>query len=101
MQNHAYDAMQSMQENHWWWRGMRNLYHASLGRLMSSQLMSNRRVIDVGCGFGANLSVLAAYGDVVGVDVSLDALRAIKDRPRLGLVQAEADALPFRAGTFD
>jgi SAM-dependent methyltransferase len=33
--------------------------------------------------------------------VSLEALQAIKDRPALGLVQAEADALPFRAETFD
>ena len=42
--------------------------------------------------FGANLPVLSACGDVVGVDVSLDALRSIKERPALGLVQAEADA---------
>jgi SAM-dependent methyltransferase len=38
---------------------------------------------------------------VVGVDVELGALRAIQQRPELGLVQAMADALPFRAASFD
>ncbi len=103
MQTHAYDAMQEMQEYHWWWRGMRRLYRAALDRFcpLDPTHIRTRRVIDVGCGFGANLPVLSPFGDVVGVDVSFEALQAIKDRPTLGLVQAEADALPFRAETFD
>ncbi len=100
MQDHAYEAMQRMQENHWWWRGMRRLYATALRRYVPTSGVP-QRVIDVGCGFGANLIVLADSGKVVGVDVSLDALRSIVDRPALGLVQAEADALPFRADTFD
>jgi SAM-dependent methyltransferase len=100
MQDHAYVAMRQMQERHWWWQGMRRLYHVALARFLSDH-HDARRIIDVGCGFGANLPVLDQFGDVVGVDVSLDALRAIQNRPRLGLVQAQADALPFRAGTFD
>jgi ubiquinone/menaquinone biosynthesis C-methylase UbiE len=55
----------------------------------------------VGCGFGANIPVLNEFGNVVGVDIALDALRAIRTRPVLGLVQAEADALPFRTEAFD
>ncbi len=87
-----------MQEQHWWWQGMRVLYHKALARFAR---MPVRYVIDVGCGFGANLPVLNAIGAVVGVDVSLAALRATPNRPALGLVQARADALPFRAGSFD
>ncbi len=102
MQSHAYTAMQDLQERHWWWRGMRRLYRASLRRLLPAH-SRQRLVIDVGCGFGANLPVLETAGDVVGVDVSLEALRSIpaSQRPTLGLVQAHADALPFRAGAFD
>jgi SAM-dependent methyltransferase len=103
MQSQAYQAMLNMQERHWWWRGMRRLYCTALSRFVPPDLqhMRVRRVIDVGCGFGANLPILNPLGSVVGVDVSLEALRAIRKRPALGLVQAEADALPFRAGTFD
>jgi ubiquinone/menaquinone biosynthesis C-methylase UbiE len=99
MQREAYHAMQAMQEHHWWWRGMRHLYCAALAHY--SQPNPNQTIVDIGCGFGANLPVLNPLGRVVGVDVSLDALRAIAQRPALGLVQAEADALPFRADTFD
>jgi Methyltransferase domain len=45
--------------------------------------------------------VLGQFGDVVGVDVSLETLCAIENRPELGLVQARADALPFRTAIFD
>jgi len=99
MQEHAYEAMQNLQEHHWWWRGMRHLYRAALVRYVPDR--PARRVIDVGCGFGANLSLLSTWGDVVGVDVEFEALQAIQHRPTLGLVQAQADALPFRAESFD
>lgn len=93
-------SMESLQDSHWWWRGMRYLYASALaGSLHETTL--KRRIIEVGCGYGANLATLSQFGDVVGIDISLDALRSIKTRPALGLVQAHADALPFRAGTFD
>jgi ubiquinone/menaquinone biosynthesis C-methylase UbiE len=78
---------------------MRRLYGAALRHHTRSS--SGQRVIDVGCGFGANLAVLAPFGDVIGVDVDFAALQAIEQRPKLGLVQARADALPFRAGSFE
>lgn len=99
MQNQAYDAMHHLQARHWWWRGMRRVYAASLRQFVPPR--GARRVIDVGCGFGANLSVLNPVGAVVGIDLDLEALQAIRERPALGLVQAHADALPFRAGIFD
>jgi SAM-dependent methyltransferase len=98
MQPDAYRAMRVMQAHHWWWRGMRHLYRAALCRVVPAQPAC--RVIDVGCGFGANFPVLNPVGQVVGVDVSFEALQAIERRPALGLVQAQADALPFRARSF-
>ncbi|HNB52561.1 MAG TPA: class I SAM-dependent methyltransferase, partial [Anaerolineales bacterium] len=41
------------------------------------------------------------YGPTVGLEYSARALRMTPHAPRLGLVQASADALPFRANTFD
>src|SRR5258708_34252522 len=96
----AYASMRTMQERHWWWRGMAHLYPIALESALRTET-TGRTIIDVGCGFGANLYVLNQFGSVVGVDVSLDTLRSISQRPALGLVQARADALPFRANSFD
>src|SRR5258708_27729150 len=99
MQITAYESMRAMQARHWWWRGMAHLYEAALRRFSGPG--KDHCIVDVGCGFGANLPVLSQFGDVVGVDVSLETLCAIGERPALGLVQARADALPFRSASFD
>jgi ubiquinone/menaquinone biosynthesis C-methylase UbiE len=59
------------------------------------------RTLEVGCGTGRNLPL---YEDalVIGLDPSPDALRAAKKRaPKIPLVRASAEALPFRDGAFD
>jgi ubiquinone/menaquinone biosynthesis C-methylase UbiE len=59
-------------------------------------------VLDVGCGTGRNLPLYAPGTRVIGVDVSGDALaRARGRRPDVPLVQADAEALPFRGASFD
>jgi ubiquinone/menaquinone biosynthesis C-methylase UbiE len=99
MENHAYDAMENLQTQHWWWRGLRKVYTNSISSLNSSEEF--RQVIDIGCGYGANFSVFNNIGAVVGVDLKFDTLRGIQRRPALGLVQACADALPFQDNIFD
>jgi ubiquinone/menaquinone biosynthesis C-methylase UbiE len=98
----AYDAMQTLQNTHWWWRGMNRLYRLALQRckIESAPLT----VIDVGCGYGANLPMLQTETNahlLVGVDVSHEALASIPRRAGLALVQARADALPFRRASAD
>jgi SAM-dependent methyltransferase len=96
----AYEAMQALHGHHWWWNGMAWMYRNALDTFLP-KTKAGRKLIDVGCGYGSNFPVLNPLGDVVGVDLSLEVLRAIKERPCLGLVQARADALPFKSGSFD
>jgi len=57
-----------------------------------------RSVLDIGCGDGRITNALAATGaDVVGVDLSLEALRYVQ----ASKVLASVDALPFRNASFD
>jgi ubiquinone/menaquinone biosynthesis C-methylase UbiE len=58
------------------------------------------RVLDVGCGTGRSLPFLPT--GTVGLDPALDPLRRARRRaPTARLVQARAEALPFRDATFD
>jgi ubiquinone/menaquinone biosynthesis C-methylase UbiE len=60
------------------------------------------RVLDVGCGTGRNLVLLPPGTGATGLDPSWDALqRARRRAPGVPLVQASAEALPFRDATFD
>ena len=63
------------------------------------------RVLDVGCGTGRNLPLYARLADgarPIGLDPEMDALRAARRKaPLIPLVRGSAEALPFRAGTFD
>jgi ubiquinone/menaquinone biosynthesis C-methylase UbiE len=60
------------------------------------------RTLDLGCGTGRNLPLLAPGVRAVGLDPSLDSLRRARRRaPRAAFVQARAEALPFRGGCFD
>jgi SAM-dependent methyltransferase len=66
--------------------------------------LSGSWLLDVGCGAGRFLDVLAdCDADVVGVDLSeaIDAAQEnLRHRPNVHLVQASIYALPFRAGAF-
>jgi ubiquinone/menaquinone biosynthesis C-methylase UbiE len=58
------------------------------------------RVLDIGCGTGRNLPFLPR--GTVGVDPALAPLhRARRRAPAARLVQARAEALPFRGAVFD
>jgi ubiquinone/menaquinone biosynthesis C-methylase UbiE len=60
------------------------------------------RVLEVGCGTGRNLPLYAPRSLLVGVDPHPQNLaRARRRAPSRPLVQARAEALPFRDGVFD
>ncbi len=60
------------------------------------------RVLDIGCGTGRNLPLYGPGTSVVAIDPTFDSLmRARRRGPTAMLVQASAEALPFREGTFD
>jgi ubiquinone/menaquinone biosynthesis C-methylase UbiE len=67
---------------------------------------SNETVLDVGCGTGFLFPyIIEKIGFLVGLDVSLKALREAKKRienmPNIFLVRADADHMPFQDNTFD
>ena len=65
--------------------------------------MTDRRpkILDVGCGTGANLLMLSEYGEAEGVDISEDALAFCRERGLDKVRLGAGEQLPYDDGTFD
>jgi ubiquinone/menaquinone biosynthesis C-methylase UbiE len=64
----------------------------------------SHRILDVGCGAGATLSVCEIDGEpfLCGVDVDHDSLRLGRELfPAAHYIQAQGESLPFPSGQFD
>ena len=53
------------------------------------------RILDVGCGTGGNVEMLARFGDAEGVDVSAEALDFCRERGLQNVRQGAAEHLPY------
>ena len=116
MQQHTYAIMDEVEGSHWWFVGRRSILDSFLKgiveRLESRLQAANAeagptkvgtpslRILDVGCGTGANIEMLSQYGEAEGVDVSDDALEFCR-RKGLNVQKGLAETLPYEDGAFD
>ena len=66
MEAAAYREMLALQDAHWWFRARRRI----LGALLERFVPRGGRVLEVGAGTGANLSLLARWGTVTALEPS-------------------------------
>jgi SAM-dependent methyltransferase len=102
MQQHTYAIMDEVEGSHWWFVGRRSILESfmqSIVRNLKSPV-GGLRILDVGCGTGANLEMLSQYGEAEGVDVSDDALEFCR-RKGLKVQKGLAESLPFEDEAFD
>ncbi len=85
-----------VEQHNWWFVGV---------RWMVSTLMPKQRpesILDVGCGTGSLLEVLKQHSDnVIGVDISPQALALCRQRGRHSVIQADGACLPLQSRAFD
>jgi SAM-dependent methyltransferase len=86
----------ALEDTHWWFRSKRTLILSLLRRYGALAGPG----LDVGCGTGGTLAVLAEQGTWVGIDADPAALGLSRRRGLARLAGSVAEALPFRAGTF-
>ena len=100
MNAEVYEAEAALHGTHWWFVGRRELFTDLLQELGPRPQW---RVLEVGAGTGANLPVLDALGvrQVVGCDVSAEALRYSARGHAGPLAAADAVRLPFKDSSFD
>lgn len=102
MEQHTYAIMDEVEGSHWWFVGRRKILESFLEPIVQKLETSNSqlRILDVGCGTGANIEMLAQYGKAEGVDVSDDALEFCK-RKGLTVQKGLAESLPYEDQAFD
>jgi len=105
MQAHTYSIMNEVEKGHWWFVGRRRIIGSFLEGV-ARKLSANSgeeaiRILDVGCGTGANLEMLSEFGEAEGVDVSAEALSFCRARGLDNVKQGAAETLPYADGSFD
>jgi len=95
----AYDEMNALEADHWWYRGMRDITARMLRAALPRQ--TGLDILDAGCGTGGNLDALAAFGRVWGFDYSPLALGYAAQRHAGRLARASVEALPYPDDSFD
>lgn len=97
MQDLEYTIMYQVEDTHFWFRGMRNI----VGTLVTQLSLPPRaKILDAGCGTGANLIFLRRFGHVDGVDASPLA-RRFSARRGIKIKQGNINLLPYSANSFD
>ncbi len=114
MEQHTYAIMDRVEDSHWWFVGRRAILESFL-RGLESRLQAAAsaaggpaeagtqnllRILDVGCGTGANLEMLSQFGSAEGVDVSDEALEFCRKKG-LTVQKGLAETLPYEDETFD
>lgn len=101
MRADLYGDIYHKEDTYWWHVGKRLLVRSLIERYLRS-LPGEVRSLDVGCGAGRVLQMLAEYGRVYGTDLSGLALRFCRQRGFNEVCQADIIAgLPFPEGSFD
>ncbi len=97
-----YRVMFEMEQTYWWYSGVHSLLKHLLDQCLPARERA-ARLLDVGCGTGANLLLLREYGDAWGIDLAEEALQLSRARgiaPERTLL-ASAKELAFRDNQFD
>ena len=94
-----YRAFGEIEDTHWWFVGRRRIIKQILSSL---ELSSRPRILDVGCGTGGTLSLLAEFGNVTGVEMEESAISRALAR-QVGEIRKGGlpDNLPFSTESFD
>jgi len=126
MQQHTYAIMDDVEGSHWWFVGRRAILETFMRQIVGmlgtlpfaggvdaalggrggslspaeGGTQNSLRILDVGCGTGANLEMLQQFGEASGVDVSDDALEFCRQKG-LDVQKGLAEDLPYEDETFD
>ena len=96
MERVVYQQMAELDDRHWWYRARRKIIADLIRR--EARLPADAHILEIGCGTGHNLAMLADFGHVDGLELD-DEARAISEK-RLGR-EVMSSPLPELSGVRD
>ena len=93
------EATYRVEQQHFWWKGLR-----SFARPLVADALSGRpdpRILDCGCGTGANLVMLGQFGHASGFDLTFRGLELAREYGQRRVAQASITEMPFADEAFD
>lgn len=100
MELSVYEKMYEVEKDHFYYQALRKFISQTIKNYKRTSQISQLKILDVGCGTGLTTQTLKKYGDVVGVDINLQALKFSKTRG-LKVRRASVEGLPFKNSNFD
>jgi SAM-dependent methyltransferase len=98
MEEAEYQRMVEAEQRSWWFRGRRRILDSVIGRL---GLPDGATLLDVGCGTGGNLPMLARHGTATGVEFFEGAAQMARDQSGCEVHCGPAEDLPIADGAYD
>jgi len=78
MERVVYDTMAELDQRHWWYRARREVLAALIQRLAPPP--RDARILEIGCGTGHNLAMLARFGRVDALELDEEARAVAEER---------------------
>lgn len=94
-----YDFYYRIEDTYWWFAGMRSIYRSVIKDAYGNE--KTLRILDIGCGTGRAMKDLKEFGDVIGLDIEIEALEFCRKRGMRNLVRGDGVSLPFKDKAFD
>lgn len=100
MDQKIYDYYASgTEEKHWWHIARRQILKNFIDCHIN--FPNDAKILDVGCGTGAEMAFLQQYGEIYGVDTSEEMINVCKNRKLSNSIVVSANNLPFKNEMFD
>jgi SAM-dependent methyltransferase len=93
------EATYRVEQQHFWWKGLRGFARPLVADALSGR--PDPRILDCGCGTGANLVMLGEFGHASGFDLTFRGLELAHKYGQRRVAQASITEMPFGDDAFD
>ena len=93
------EATYRVEQQHFWWKGLRGFARPLVADALSGR--PDPRILDCGCGTGANLVMLGEFGHASGFDLTFRGLELAHEYGQRRVAQASITEMPFGDEAFD